>query len=271
MEKINSLEISDASKKVYSSILKRFVKHGFDIDKKITLKNVEKLINKVDKTSSKLDLLNLIIVIGEMPDKTMIELKQLRKELQHLRVENNIEKMNIKGDTLLKYDIFQQMLNDFYEKKKYKAYILNYLMVTYGLRNLDLDVIICHKKCDDIDDKKNYLIVSGQKVKYIRNVYKTSKKYGPKEHNIKGNEKLIEAIKKVPTGHILEQSNTIGNELRKLLIMKEADSFKMVIDHYYDLEDTKKINELSESRGTSIGTIRNFYNINAEKEIIREV
>jgi len=53
--------------------------------------------------------------------------------------------------------------------------------------------------------------------------------------------------------------------------MSEADVFKMLVDEAYDREDTERINELSESRGTNIQTIRNFYNVNKGNEIIREL
>jgi len=158
MEKINNLVISDNSKKVYLSVLKRLEKHDFDITKKVNMKKVTKLLNNFDKVSSKLDLLNLIIVIGITDDDIMNDLKTLRKELQHNRLDKNIQTMNDKGKTLMKYSDFENKLNELFDQKKYKAYILNYLMVTYGLRNLDLDINVCHKKCDDIDDKKNYLI-----------------------------------------------------------------------------------------------------------------
>jgi len=45
----------------------------------------------------------------------------------------------------------------------------------------------------------------------------------------------------------------------------------MLIDDAYDKEDTERINQLSESRGTNITTIRNFYNVNKGNEIIREL
>jgi hypothetical protein len=45
----------------------------------------------------------------------------------------------------------------------------------------------------------------------------------------------------------------------------------MIIDDAYDKKDTERINELSKTRGSSIPTIKGNYNVNAEKEIIREL
>jgi hypothetical protein len=45
----------------------------------------------------------------------------------------------------------------------------------------------------------------------------------------------------------------------------------MMVDAAYDKKDTAEINRLSKSRGTSIGTIKSFYNVNAEDEIIKEL
>jgi hypothetical protein len=61
--------------------------------------------------------------------------------------------------------------------------------------------------------------------------------------------------------------------MRKLLIgkMNEARIFKMLIDDAYEKKNTEEINRLSKSRGTSINTIKSFYNINAEEEVIKEL
>lgn len=268
--KINELTVSDASKKVYLSVFKRMLKYGFDINKKLKMKDILKLISNVDKPSSKLEFINLIIVLGNPDEKILKELKELRTELNKQRLTKNIETMNKLGEKLMSYDAFITILDKMYEDKNYKDYILNYLMVTYGLRNLDLNLFVCHKKCKEIDPKINYLILNGSKVRYLRNVYKTAKTYGPQEHIIK-DEKLIESLKNIQAGYILNQNTTIGNELKKRLILSEAQAFKMIIDHYYDLKDTAKINELSKSRGTSIETIKSFYNVNAKEEIIREI
>lgn len=268
--KINNLSVSDASKKIYLSVLKRMLKYGFDINKKLTIKNINKLLSNVEKPSSKLEFINLIIVLGNPDEKILLKLKELRTELNKVRLTKNIETMNKVGENLMSYDTFLKILNKLYEDKNYKDFILNYLMIIYGLRNLDLNLFVCHKKCKEIDPKTNYLILNGSKVRYIRNVYKTAKTYGPQEHIIK-DEKLIDALKNIQPGFILNQTTTPGNELKKRLILKEAQAFKMIIDHYYELKDTTKINELSKTRGTSIDTIKNFYNINAKPEIIREI
>ena len=65
----------------------------------------------------------------------------------------------------------------------------------------------------------------------------------------------------------------MNNQLKKLLInkMNEARVFKMIIDEAYDDKDTERINELSKSRGTSIATIKSFYNVNMEHEIIKQL
>jgi hypothetical protein len=45
----------------------------------------------------------------------------------------------------------------------------------------------------------------------------------------------------------------------------------MIIDDAFDKKDTTRINELTKSRGTSIATIRSFYDVNAEDEVIRQL
>ena len=101
--------------------------------------------------------------------------------------------MNKIGEKFMSNDAFRTILDKMFEDKNYKDYILNYLMVTNGLRDLDLNLFVCHKKYREIDPKINYLnhlILNGSKVRYLRNAYKAVKTYGPQDHIIE-DEKII--------------------------------------------------------------------------------
>jgi hypothetical protein len=53
--------------------------------------------------------------------------------------------------------------------------------------------------------------------------------------------------------------------------MREGSIFKMLINDAFEKKDTARINELSKSRGTGIGTIKSFYDVNAQPEVIRDI
>ena len=144
-------------------------------------------------------------------------------------------------------------------------------MLTYGVRNMDTDVEIVKDKKDMTDDKQNYIIIKPSKATWVRNHYKTFKTFGQQEHVITDPE-FLKAVKKHGVGRIFDEGQ-MNNQMKKLLInkMNEARVFKMVIDELYDNKDTEGINRMSKSRGTSIATIKSFYNVNAEENIIRDL
>ena len=119
--------------------------------------------------------------------------------------------------------------------------------------------------------KNRIIFWSKGKVTLYRNAYKTVKTFGKQEHQITDTE-FINAVKKQGVGRLFAEGQ-LSNGMRKLLIngMNEARIFKMMVDASYDKKDTAEINRLSKSRGTSIGTIKSFYNVNAEDEIIKEL
>jgi hypothetical protein len=268
-------EFSEKTVKVYLSIIKRLEKLKFKYPNKKNEKvdYIKEFFNenKIEKASSRLDLLNLVIVLRTIQELPTDKLKQYRTELSKERLNNQVSKMSDLKDKLLSLSEFQKELMKSYEEGEWKKFIVNYLMMTYGVRNMDTDVEIVKNKKDATDDKQNYLILSKDKVIWIRNKYKTVKTFGQQTHEITDPE-FIRAVKKHGVGRLFTEGQ-ISNSIRKLLIdkMNEARIFKMLIDDAYDKKDTIRINELSKSRGTSISTIKSFYNVNAEDEIIKEI
>jgi hypothetical protein len=53
--------------------------------------------------------------------------------------------------------------------------------------------------------------------------------------------------------------------------MTESKIFKMLIGNAYDKKDTSRVNELSKSRGTSIPTIMENYNVNQTDNVFRKL
>lgn len=260
---------------VYLSIIKRLTKLGFKYPNKKNEK-VEYIKeffaeHKLDKASTRLDLLNLIIVLRAIEELPTDKLKDYRGQLSKERVTKNVGTMNEIKDTLMDIGKYREALMKAFEDGEYKKFIVNYLMLTYGVRNMDVDVQIIKDPKEMTDDKQNYLILKGKKATWVRNSYKTKKTFGVQTHVITDPE-FIKAVKEHGVGRIFAEGQ-LNNQLKKLLIekMNEAKVFKMVVDEAYDAKDTKRINELSKSRGTSISTIKAFYNVNAEDEIIRDM
>ena len=275
MEKIENLNIKDNSKKVYLGIFKRMTKNGFKENTKQskTMKYIKAFVEKFDKPSTKLDILNVILLINDDNKILREDIKKYRKTLQALKKNMNVKTMNEKGETLPTVEQFKEKLDSLFEDKKYKEYIVNYLMFHYGVRNQDVNVEVKKSKPKlIIQDTKNYLIFKPKEIKYIRHDYKTVKTYGPQTIIIKDPE-FMNAVKEVGVGYLFDETKQLGNELRKMLIFKlsESDIFKMLIDSAYKNKDTERINELSKTRGTDINTIKENYHVNATEEVIKQI
>jgi hypothetical protein len=268
-------EFSPNTKKVYLSIIKRLTKIGFKYpDKKAEKVEYIKQFftdNEMTKASTRLDQLNLVIVLRIIQELPIDKLKEFRTELAKERLQNQIPKMNAIKETLISKSAFEEELLKTYEAADYKKFIVNYLMLNFGTRTMDLDVLIVKDAKEATDPKQNYLILKPKKVTWVRNTYKTSRTFGTQEHVITDVE-FISAVKNHGLGRLFP-AGQLSNGMKKLLIngMLESKIFKMLIDAAYDKKDTAEINRLSKTRGTSIATIRSFYDINAEHEVIRQL
>ena len=274
-ETLELKEFSPKTKKVYLSIIKRLQKLKFKMPmtKNERLAYIKEFFaeHELTKASTRLDLLNLIIVLRTIKELPTIKLKEYRSDLSKERLVNQVGKMNSLKEDLMTLPEFNSQLMKAFEDGHFAKFIVGYMMSQYGVRNADCNVIIVKSKKDATDPDKNYLILSKGKVTWIRNNYKTRKTFGVQTHEITDNE-FVKAVKKQGVGPLFAEGQ-LSNAIRKLLIggMTESKVFKMLIDDAYDKKDTVRINELSKSRGTSIATIRGFYNINAEHEIITEL
>ena len=266
---IDEKEISASSKKVYLSLLKRLQKQKIKIPTKANEKiaYVKEHISTYDNPNTRLDMLNLIIVIRNELELSVEKLKEYRSELKQQQKAHQVTKMQTAGDKLMSYEDFTKALGEAYQKEEYKKYIVNTLMMRYGVRNKDLNLSIVKTK-KEMKDGENYLLLKKDKVVYIRDDYKTHKTYGKKTHEIHDN-LFHEAVKKTGVGKLIAEAQ-ISNGLRKLYINKhnEAKIFKLLIDHYYDADDSVSIKRLAADRGTSLSVVQGFYNVNAENDPI---
>ena len=267
---IHQKEISEKSKIVYLHVLNSILKTGFTIPmgKNEKIEVVKEFVNGLTSTNKKLQYLNIMVILRTAKELPIEEIKKFRTDLQKEQKATQPAKMKDAGENLTSYENFMEKLDLVYMNKNYKKYIVNYLMATFGVRNLDLDLeIVLRKK--DIADNKNYLLIKNKtktkpaSVVYIRDMYKTRSAYGKQTHVIE-DEKFVNAVKSLGPG-VLIPEELLSNGIRKMYIDNNTEGmvFKMMIGHYFKLGDSESIARLSASRGTSLETIKGFYNINA--------
>lgn len=205
---------------------------------------------------------------------------QSHKELLLFQIENSIqiqiqtqEKKKLQQKELGNYRI--QDLKDFmmaeYAKKNHTAYIVNYLLITYGVRNLDLNVTLVTNEAE-LNDTDNFLFLKNKStIKYIRNNYKTHKTYGEKLYEIRDN-RFLTAFKKLIANDVKYLFHTRnGDKLDDTSIahridtytldaLGEADYFKIIVAEYD--KDYDMLEQYSKSRGTDVKVIIGSYAIN---------
>jgi hypothetical protein len=248
-------EITEKTKKGYEQRIERLKRDGYTFNE-----NVQQTKNFLSSypVQTRLDLLNVILLIDREQGKDVEIWREYRDQLYTEVTKDRQKKLREKK--LPTVPFFLQKLDELYETGQWYRYILNYLCFCYGVRNEDLDI-------DFFKSMGNYVIYdSNEKVCiYVRNNYKTVKTYGSKIHIIR-NPKFIHAYQmcEPPKKH-----KQIGPFLKLKLLLPEGDMFKMHIKDLEEKGDTEKIRLLSESRGTNINTVLNYYNLNTDKYIIR--
>ena len=182
----------------------------------------------------------------------MLELSEEKKAkvVENQKVlKNQLEKKELPDLKTLK-----RTLKEFYKDELYLDFAINFLLIHYCVRNLDLIFDIVPTLRQTKDTSKNYMVVSKNKCVWIRNNYKTGSTYGQKIINIH-NKEFIDCMKKLNGEWITDPSKvqplTI-NQLGETKICKIALSSKPTL---------KQASKISNSRGTSLQELQNSYNI----------
>lgn len=259
------MEIKEKTKKGYEQRIARLKRDGYTFQESV---DETKSFLSTYPIQTRLDLLNVILVLDKEQGKNIEPWQRYREQLYKEVVKDREKKL--KQKKLPSVPFFLQKLDELYESEQWYRYILNYLCFCFGVRNEDLDLDF-HKSMN------NYLIYeeklpaspgvveAGPYCIYVRNKYKTVKTYGVKTHIIR-NPKFIDAYQRCPVPHKPKQ---IGPFLKLKLLLPEGDMFKMHIKDLEEKGDTETIRLLAESRGTNISTVLNYYNLNTDKYIIK--
>ena len=185
-------------------------------------------------------------------------------------IKTDIQKKNVNlSSSLPSYQDIVDFTESLYDKSDWTNYIINYLLLNYNVRNKDLLFdIVRRKKYTKEDKTKNYIWLSETFVDYIRNDYKTAALYGQNVIRIK-DKKFITAIRRVfacqkhdeECGVFIPNENQLGYYLKKATLggIGEVAYNKIIINHFRDNID--KLKQISKSRGTSISTLLDFYDI----------
>jgi hypothetical protein len=219
----------------------------------------------IENINSQQALLNIGIICREqfepkLPVDTLVKFRDQNKETVQEMI-----KMNNQFIVLPSLGEFDNYLEILWVDKKYKEYIINFLIRHHYVRNKDLLFDTTEKK-SDIDQEHNWLWIDrrNQRCVYYRNDYKTASTYGPKTSVI-DNERFLKAAKmchkKMDEFPITDSEEKIGYHIQKMTFRKlgEGALLKIIVNHYKG--DISRLKEISNSRGTNLPTLLQSYNI----------
>jgi hypothetical protein len=266
----SKLELSGLSVKtqyIYLNEIKKYLKGEDDLEK---FKKENVIIGYIEAhyetLNQKNQMTKAVIKWRELNGmKSLVLSKYLSKNVagytSSLNTKYETEDNNL--PTVKEHETF---VNELFEKKKYREYIINRLIEKFQVRNIDLDLTITRNK-SDLDDKQNWLLI-GKKQKsaflitYLRNDYKTSDTYGAKKNIIRlgENTKLFQAIDEVSKSgqpKLILEKNLSTAVLKATNGIGEGKLFKIYMKHA-SFKDAKK---MADNRGTDLQTISKFYDI----------
>ncbi len=224
--------------------------------------------------NSQANLLNIAIVILRSKDKPNTKLITYREKI----FEERKAYQNKKNQKLLNTnDVDFNKLNEILDKSVGNDYLLFYLLMNFNVRNADMAITIADKnKIKEVYNKNdNFMVVYPNKVIYIRQDYKTKDIYGAKKHIIKDKKFVLTLKNRIAEGYtslftnnknqplkVNEMNNHIKRRYAKFLPeanMSQSLIYKIIQNHYEELGDIKKLQEIAELRGHRIDTQLNNY------------
>jgi len=173
-------------------------------------------------------------------------------------------------------DTLKKHMNDQFFNENWRGYIINFLLINYNTRNADLDlqfVKTIHET--KADKKRNYIVIRKHDFVYIRNNYKTFKKYKQKRHTFKS-VPFGRAVKSLIAQHppntdvyLLDKNglpinnNSVAGYIKKFTYknLTEGDYNKVAVSSITEIADLRELEKLGERRGTDLNTLIQYYNI----------
>ena len=187
------------------------------------------------------------------------------------------DKKVVLNETLPSYDEIKKYVNNLLNEDLHREYIINFLLINYGVRNADINLIITTDKSVTLKRntlKMNYLYVTPRYIIYQRNDYKTASVYGRKSYKIlnlsfRNSVSILLANRKecmllFDKDDDIYNDKQIGNLVQKSTYnnIGEGNVFKLLIKHYQQENNISMIRFLAQSRGTELTTVFKYYNIN---------
>ncbi len=238
----------------------------------VSERNILEFVSNENNLNSMQALINIAIMVRKMNKSPTSKLEKQRDENKE-KLKGFVKEKNekLKSSGLPSYKDLLDYLAFLYESERWVDFIINYLLIYFHTRNEDVNFELVEFKRDTKENKDiNYLWYSkrAKKATLYRRNYKTAGKYGIKTDTITDS-KFLNAIKQIfecrkkgeDCGVFIPNKENVGYYVKKATLDNLGENLynKIIINHFKN--DLNKLKEISESRGTSIDTLHENYNI----------
>ena len=243
--------------------------------KKISLDVILEEIKKVDNPSTAYSVFVIAKKLFSYADN-----KEKFDELDKIIKERKRDIQVSKNKTLTQsLPTYKEIATAIKKETDPRKYITSFIMFKINTRNQDVALADLHSKPkDNYDEKRNHLILDGNKVIFIRNVYKTAKKYGQKKNIIvvkKFGDMVKEVLGDADTKPLFSRKNgehitpaSIASYLKKYVVLglNEGQIIKAVLKYADEEGSYDMLRKISANRGTGVNVLLQEYDVSNIKE-----
>ena len=243
--------------------------------KKISLDVILEEIKKVDNPSTAYSVFVIVKKLFSYADNKE-KFDELDKDIKERKRDIQVSKNKNLNSSLPTYKEIATAVKKETDPRKY---ITSFIMFKINTRNQDIALADLHsKKKDKYDENRNHLILDGNRVIFIRNVYKTAKKYGQKK-NIIAVKKFADAVKELlgdaDTKPLFSRKNgehitpaSIASYLKKYVVLglNEGQIIKAVLKYADEEGSYDMLRKISANRGTGVNVLLQEYDVSNIKE-----
>jgi len=242
----------------YKKLKNTLKKDIHDTSQQLIIKTAEQLSSNLNTQAAYINIGFLVRSIWNLDTKILVKMRADKKRaiIDYTRTEN--QKVSNGLPSLTE---FEDHIEYLYNEKKYKEFIINFLIRHCYVRNKDLNFEIIRKKSDAVGNKNYMWIARKNRVVYIRRDYKTFDTYGEKVTEF-NDEKLSTALKTIKQP-IIPNADQVGYYVKKMSFKEEGEGnlLKIILNDTRATGNWHMLNKISQLRGTDTQTLCTSYNI----------
>ena len=277
--------IKESSKTQYRNVYKRWLEVSDRQIKDCSEDSVINILGKIECASNtKNTVVSAILMIRKFYNLPIQKIQKWRDtKLRLLIDQSKVAADKITAEMLPTMNQLNNYVKKLYKEKQWLPYIINFMLVKYCVRNIDLNCFITQDKTMmqrvGNNDKNNLLYISPTYVVYIRRDYKTYDTYGEKRLAIRSvpfRNALLNFLDDKPDGWLFGAGDkimtqpSISNYIMQHSYggLGEGRVAKAVLSYYAAKGDINSIRRISKSRGTNLETLIDYYlpHLSAEKK-----